>query len=243
MSAWAIVADVLQGAAAIVVAVCAVYGLTAWRREAKGRRRYELAEEALCVFYETEDAMNAVRSPLGYSSESEGRERQPDETPDEQHFLDNAYVVLRRLDAAKEPFGKLRALRYRFRAVFGPEAAKPFEEVMQARNKVVVSARMASRLCFHLRRRSTLEEREKLLNQLFENEDKFYWGADPDPIADQIRAAVEGMEATCGSVLGWRERRQGLQKRCWKWLLTRPGRHPATKPTTALGGKEDERPQ
>ena len=66
-----IFAAFLSAGAAIFVSGVAIYGIKSWRKEFKGKRDIELAEEVLELFYKAEDAITAIRSPLGYTSEGQ----------------------------------------------------------------------------------------------------------------------------------------------------------------------------
>ena len=66
---WKDIADVVQGLGVTAASAAAVYGVVSWRRELKGRKEYELAEEALALFYEARDKIEAIRSPLSYEGE------------------------------------------------------------------------------------------------------------------------------------------------------------------------------
>ena len=64
--------DVLESLALIIAAVIAAFGINAWRREHVGKKRAELAEETLALFYEAQDVINAARrSQFGYANEWE----------------------------------------------------------------------------------------------------------------------------------------------------------------------------
>jgi hypothetical protein len=49
----------------------AIYGVDSWRRESRGKRQMEIAEEALALFYEASDAISHIRNPFGFSNEFE----------------------------------------------------------------------------------------------------------------------------------------------------------------------------
>jgi hypothetical protein len=48
-------------ASSILVLLLAVYGVDSWRREHPGKRRIELAEDTLALFYEAVDAIRHIR--------------------------------------------------------------------------------------------------------------------------------------------------------------------------------------
>ena len=59
----------LESGAIIVASLTAIYGINAWRRELRERRRMELAEEALTAIYEIKDAISSIRNIMGWAGE------------------------------------------------------------------------------------------------------------------------------------------------------------------------------
>ncbi len=58
--------EVVQAVAVIVASVVAIFGINAWKREYVGKRRMELAEEVLAMFYEVRDVMHDIRAPFSF---------------------------------------------------------------------------------------------------------------------------------------------------------------------------------
>lgn len=56
--------NVVQAGSVVVAAVVAARGINTWQREYIGKRRMELAEEVLAMFYEARDAIRDVRAPF-----------------------------------------------------------------------------------------------------------------------------------------------------------------------------------
>jgi hypothetical protein len=67
--------DIIQSAAVTIASVVAIYGISAWKVEFLGKRRIELAEEVLALFYQVRDAIESIRGSFGY--EGEGKTRKP----------------------------------------------------------------------------------------------------------------------------------------------------------------------
>ena len=179
----------------------AIHGLDSWRREHAGKRQMELAEDALALFYEARDAISYIRHPMSYSNDTEDVERTEGETEDQWHARKNASVVFKRYNAYQELFGKIRAMRYRFMAHFGREAAAPFGEINTILNKIIVSARMLSRLW--ARNHFTTEASwNKHLDSIKRNEAIFWEGPlDEDPINSQLDAVISNIETTCSKII------------------------------------------
>jgi hypothetical protein len=119
--------DIGRTAAILVASGAAIYGINSWRRELKGKKRYELAEETLALFYKAKDIIHAIRSPFGNVDEGKTRTPAPNENPELKMARDQAYVLWERYLRHEETFNNIQALRYRFLAIFGRDAAKPFD--------------------------------------------------------------------------------------------------------------------
>jgi len=89
-----IIFDIIQNISIIVASAVAVWGINSWRREAKWKRKYEVAEEVLSLFYECREKFQVIRSPFGYEGEGKTRKRSEQATPEETARLDSAYVFL-----------------------------------------------------------------------------------------------------------------------------------------------------
>lgn len=196
-------AQIIQSASLILASVFAICGINAWRREYVGKRRIELAEEVLALFYQARDAVDAIRSPFGFGGEGSSRKPGPDELPAHKEALDQAYVLVERYSNYTELFARLHALRYRFMAQLGSEAAAPFIELNRIVQELILSAHEKARL-------STLPEsafrtqnaKEKHYKRLLEV-DSVYYGtsSEYDPIAPRVRKAVADIEKTCRPII------------------------------------------
>lgn len=121
--------EIIESIAVIVASIIAIYSLNSWRREAKWKRKYELAEEALALFYIAKHRLEQIRSPLGFTSEGDSRPKEDYEELKEKKILNTAYIPRERFEKDNEPFLKLQALKFRFITVFGKETAKYFDGI------------------------------------------------------------------------------------------------------------------
>jgi hypothetical protein len=194
----------LISAGATVFAACvAIYGINAWRREFKGKRDIELAEEVLELFYKARDAIRAIRSPLGYSHEgkkvverlkAEGREGDID--------LQMA-TVLERYEAREETFQKLQMLQYRFMARFGKDKTKPFDDLRECVNSIFLAARMLSILSKSIREEMDSEIKKSQYDKIDQLHADLYWGDDEkERITPKVEAVVKAMEEICQKIIG-----------------------------------------
>ena len=193
--------DLLQALSVIVASVVAVYGINAWRRELKGKREYELAEEVLTLFYRSRDIIKAIRSPFGTVGEGRTRKQRPSETPNEKEALDRAHAVVERYEKNKEPFERLYALRYRFMTVFGRETAKPFDDLNQIIKEIFSAAYMLG-LYWNKEEFADsprlMEARRKTIEK---NERVFWQWAEDDPISDSVDKVIREMEDHCKRII------------------------------------------
>ncbi|MBC6982717.1 hypothetical protein [Caulobacter sp. 17J80-11] len=184
--------DLSTGLAAAIAGWVGLRGVGAWRAEAVGRRKTELAEEVLAQFYRARDALTWARFPHpdvfadapgageGADDDAEARRRQAASAPVE------------RLSREMALFSDLQANRYRFMAVFGEAAARPFDEIMAARDDVVRCARDLMRSYAD---DAPTPEAAQARGQM---ERDVGWGArDTDPIAARVDAAIHEIERTC----------------------------------------------
>ena len=59
--------EFLKDISVIVASCTAIYGIGSWRREYRGKKMADLAEEALCLFYEARDAIQHIRNMVGFN--------------------------------------------------------------------------------------------------------------------------------------------------------------------------------
>lgn len=130
MSILGAIPDWIVAGAAAAAAWQGVKSLQAWRKETVGKRRIELAEDSLSDFYEFEQIILAVRSPIATTDEFEGREGRDSEDEGERRQKDAYYPVLNRLIERSEFFSRMFSRQYRVRAVFGTEAYELYQEAL-----------------------------------------------------------------------------------------------------------------
>jgi hypothetical protein len=196
-------AELAQNASVILASFVAIYGFGAWRREHVGKRRIELAEEVLALFYQARDVVESIRSSFGYGGEGETRKHGPNEKPEHKAALDQAFVLIERYNRHTDLFSRIHALRYRFMAQFGAKASAPFDDLNRVINELLRSAqRMARHAIKPERQFRTEAAEEKHHQELVEIDRISYSGEEDDPIACRISRIVVEMEHTCRAVIG-----------------------------------------
>jgi hypothetical protein len=208
--------EILRDISLILASWTAIYGIDAWRREYRGKRKMELAEEALCLFYETRDAIRSIRSPFGYGGEGENRKVSGEETPEQKKARDEAFVVFERYQRHQELFSKLYAMRYRFMANFGKHAAEPFDMIKKVINEIFISARMLSEMWSKNFEHWSEERTEKHIEQVRKHENIFWWSGSEDPIDKRVDEAVSRIEETTKAII----ESKGTLFKILNWELT-----------------------
>lgn len=179
----------------------AIYGIESWRREHKGKRQMELAEETLALFYEASDVIAYIRNIFSYVSETEDIARGENETEERYEARKRASIVFKRYNENQELFNKIHAMRYRFMAQIGKKQAEPFEELRKIVNEIFISARMLSQLWSH-RHFRTQEQEDKHYKSIERHEAIFYEGIEEkDPIIPRLNKLVSKIEITCNKII------------------------------------------
>ena len=205
--------DLLEGAKQLSILVgigVALYGIDSWRREHSGKRRLELAEDALALFYEAADAIKHIRHPASFGSELSEIVQNDGETEAAFTARKNASIVFVRYQQHQEAFNKLHAMRYRFMAQIGKDSAKPFDELRSIVTSIQMSASWLARLWprEHFRTDDQWESHRKLV----EKYEAVFWDhfEDDDPINLRLSALVSDVERICGAVIKGRGTLFGL---------------------------------
>ncbi|MCA4918936.1 MAG: hypothetical protein ING82_05885 [Roseomonas sp.] len=115
-------------------------GLVGWRIQLIGKRRTELAEEALLVFANAVDAMASIRAPMSFAGEHRALRKELGEPEDKELPGETYRIILWRLDKRNERFAELRRLQLLCRYHFGEAAHDAFEKLHQVRHRVWVAA-------------------------------------------------------------------------------------------------------
>jgi hypothetical protein len=176
----------MMGTAAWVASWAGIRGLDAWRAEAVGRRKAELAEEVLAQFYRIRDVIAWARLPshrspvVGESAASAADRRKA-----------AAQAPVERLAAESKLFSELQASRYRFMAYFGQDAAHPFEEIRAIHAEIIDAAGRLSRSPDHKTPTSQTADHKRWGESLG-------WGdLDADALGQRLDRAIRAIERIC----------------------------------------------
>lgn len=185
-------------AIAIIAACWAIFsGVGAWKREFIGKRKIELAEETLAVFFEIKDAIAFIRNPWSSGTEGSTRKRAPHESEAESQLLDRGYIVFERYESKKDIFVRLNTLKYKFMAVFGTETETIFKDTNKTLNSILSSANMLATHYWQRQGRVKMEpdEFQKHLDEMHKHEGIF-WDRynENDEIRNQLTTTQQALE-------------------------------------------------
>ncbi|HEX4741639.1 MAG TPA: hypothetical protein VH353_09935 [Caulobacteraceae bacterium] len=188
-SAWvSAIGSVATGLGAGLGGWAALRGVNAWRIEALGRRKAELAEEVLAQFYRARDALIWARLPAGGA----GTDVPADDGAQAAARDATAMAApIERLNQASQVFSELQASRYRFMAYFGEDAARPFDDLRKVHNEVVEASARLIRA-----QGKPVSEGDAADQDVWRN--TIGWGAHgQDHLADRLERAVRTIERIC----------------------------------------------
>jgi hypothetical protein len=194
----------IQSISIIIASAVTVWGINSWRREAKWKRKYELAEEVLSAFYEGREKIQLIRNPFTGVSEGKSRKRKENETSQESEILDSAYVFIERYELHKEPFIRLSSLKFRFMTLYGKNSEQPFIEIQRIVTEIFVAAnRLGNRYWKDQGRRFADEKKfESHLKQMHDAE-RIIWADydQEDKIAARVDNCISKIEEYCAHII------------------------------------------
>jgi hypothetical protein len=197
------IAQILQSVSVIFACLTIILGVDAWRREYLGKRKIELAEDVLTLFYQARDAVRRIRNPW-HGNEGQTRKPEENETSEQKEFRDTAYVVFERFEKERDVFNKLDVIRYRFMARFGSNTNKPFGEIRSVIGEIFMAA---NRLANHYwprqgRVKMSDEEFKRHLEEMHKYEGVFWEGSEEnDLIKQKVDGAIKTIEDICRPII------------------------------------------
>ena len=195
-----IISAAIYAGATIYAASVALFGIKSWRKEFRGKRQIELAEDVLSLFYEARDAITAIRSPFSWGGE--GSTRKPLENEDEQEktVRDRAYIVYERFEKHQNMFNKLHSMRYRFMAQIGKKEAEPFNQVRIIVNEIMSAGGTLGELWVE-RIGLPKPEKKEITKTIKEYEAVFRWQGSKDEISKRVDKIVADIEQSCSKII------------------------------------------
>lgn len=140
---WTAIGAILSGFGTLALGVAALLASDAWRSETVGRKKLELAENALTKVYQAKDKVAYARN--AFSSGEEGKFETDIGDEVRRNFAFSMNVPAKRLLDEDEFFAELKSSKYLLQAHFGDDAVSIFEDILRARHKVIVASQMVVR--------------------------------------------------------------------------------------------------
>jgi len=189
--------EIINTLAIVIASIVAICGISAWRREFQGKRKIELAEDVLSLFYEAKDAIRAIRNPLGFQGEGTTRKPEENETPMQKEARDRVYFIYERFEKRQEIFNKLHSKRYQFKARFGPEKDKPFEDLKD----IIIEIQVAAGSLARIWSQPYKNEDPAIKNKIRENQLVIQRIGEEDPITKRIEKIISDIDAICRPII------------------------------------------
>jgi hypothetical protein len=193
--------------AVLAAALVGFFGIKAWRKEFVGKRRVELAEEVLALFYQARDVIEIIRSPVGYAGEGSRRKVEAAETPEQKQIRDDSYATRERYNQNRGVFCRIFTLRHRFMAQLGREADAPFVELKSILDGLFVALRRWVRLSQV--KESTFTNTQSLEGHhaRIEEYENTLWGLDDnDAVRCRVDELIRQIEGICEPQITGRRR-------------------------------------
>jgi hypothetical protein len=193
------ISQIISSIAITVASLVAIRGINAWKREFRGKRDMELAEDVLCLFYRAERAIEAIRNPSYNLAQGQSREPEKNETPEQKQARDRAYVVFKKIMEHGDIFDELHKFRFRFMARFGKEKAKPFDELKRIVDEIWVLAQQLAELWERQFSQGNLIDADQNLKKEYEGVIWSGWGA--DTIKPRVDKIIQDIEKVCRQII------------------------------------------
>lgn len=141
ISKWvATIRDALVGLSAVSAAIFAYLGLSAWRKEIKGKAEYALAKDVLKSVYKVREAFKVVRNPAIYQYEY------PADMTDyhghlkrEHNYEGTAYVYEKRWEKMNEAFRELEEHHLEAQVEWGSEFQNVIKKLRSCRVDLLIA--------------------------------------------------------------------------------------------------------
>ncbi|WP_285908111.1 hypothetical protein, partial [Pseudodesulfovibrio pelocollis] len=184
--------SIIRDLALTVGAIAALYGINVWKKEARWRKHSETAEQALLTVYEFENAIREIRSPFVWKSETEGIDKNINESEKDRTIKERMHVIATRHQRHQSTFNNLRTVRQKCKVVFCNQYDKVFEDCFSILREIGISTNLLQNHYWVIdyNDQHPLEKEERLQHE------RIIWayGEKHDPLAPRISKAVEEAE-------------------------------------------------
>lgn len=178
----------LDGISNLGLLILAGLGLNSWYKEYKYKKRSELAEEILCMFYQMQDVISWVRCPLALHYEMTEIKNQLGPASDCDANEKYAYLVPKlRIQEKRDFISSFYALKYPAKVKLNKELAPCFDIVKKYINSISIN----SSHLFSSNKGLSLKSREKMEAIIWEGV------GEPDTIVQDVSKIVKNVECIC----------------------------------------------
>jgi hypothetical protein len=200
------VLETIRDLSILGTALVVIYGITSWRWESKAKKKRELAEETLTLFYEAEDALKIIRYPGSYGIQGSTRKPSLNENLRQKEARDTAYILVDRYLKFKKLFNRIHSMRHRFAVQFGKQSAEPFDELHKLVRNILSSAMRLAEIWAKDEDDIPQEEREKYYYRRERYESIFWEGSEDDDVNKIFKSIITRMENTCSFTIPFKVR-------------------------------------
>lgn len=202
MCSFEIIESIIISIAAIVASIMAVKGISVWRNEFLGKKKIELAEEIIILFYQCKDHIRMIRSPFSYTGEGKTRKTNSNETDDESKLFDKVYVVFERYNKVNSDFNKLFSLKYKYKVVLSEKDTKPFKDFQSIIQEIFSAANLLGRVYWEKQYTTKSKEEKERFNKDREKYERIFWEINEnDEINQKINDAILIIEEKCSKFI------------------------------------------
>lgn len=187
--------EVIESISLIIASITAITGIGAWRRELKGKKEYDLAEETLYLFYESRDRIRVIRNLFSLAVGVKTENVFPGKT--QRDLLMDIY------SKHHEVFNKLHTLRYRFMVLFGADKVKTFDDLKSIINDLFYATERLP-FCWDWDKDElkSVQESKKCQEKVGELESILFKTSDEnDPIETRVEKIIKNIEEICNGIL------------------------------------------
>jgi hypothetical protein len=187
---------VIQSVAIMVASIVAIIGINTWRNEFLFKKKVEVAEETLFLFYQCSDHIRMIRNPFYAVGEGASRIKSEAETKRQTEVYNQAYVVRERYGRVSEPFQKLNVIKYRFMVYFGEDKAYLFEDFNDIIKKLFHASSALGRH-YWLNVDSCDQNMQVRLNKERDKYESIIW---PTDVNDEINNKIDKLISEMGEI-------------------------------------------
>lgn len=189
------VTDLLVALSAVAVAAATWWGLNTWRKELKGKARFEVARSAMRSANKLKELFKGTRQPLLSSLEYAGRQRGEDEQPEVANILNEWYALNRRLEPLVEELCKLQEAGWEAKIVLGKEAEQHVSEAIKVFRDSDAELYAAIQTYFTMKRQIINNGPTESQKEELDRCRKIVYSAREDEFSKQIDKTVEQLES------------------------------------------------